>query len=137
MDDQDGRRKTNRHLNAVGPEKKQTMMGFVEEASKSFDVESKFTKIDDGKFLKENGVPYLVPWINPEGNNYGSSRASNKKGKKAGLTFRDLHDSMKDTYQWWYSDALTDERRNKFEQKPDSVLLNEKSILEKWKTYKK
>lgn len=124
-------------FNAVGPEKEQTMMEFVEEASASFKVESSLTVIDDEKFLKENGLPYLIPWIMPEGNNYGSSRASNKKAKKAGLTFRELKVSIKDTYDWWYSDALTDERRNKFEQKPDSVLLNEKAILKKWKTHRK
>lgn len=124
-------------FNAVGPEKKQTMMEFVEEAKGSFKVESSLIGIDDEKFLKENGPPYLIPWIMPEGNNYGSSRASNKKGIKAGLTFRDLKGSIKDTHDWWYSDALTDERRNKFEQKPDSALLNEKAILKKWKTYRK
>ena len=124
-------------FNAVGPKKKQTMMEFVEEARKSFDIESSLVVIDDEQFLKKNDIPYLIPWIMPEGNNFGTARASNKKGKKAGLTFRDVKVSIKDTYDWWYSDALTDDRRNKFEQKPGSVLLNEKSILEKWKSRQK
>jgi len=34
-------------------------------------------------------------------------------------------------------EALTDERRNKFEQKPDSILLREKSILKNWKKHQK
>jgi 2'-hydroxyisoflavone reductase len=124
-------------FNAVGPEKEQTMLEFVEKARESFKVESSLTIIDDDRFLKDNGVPYLSPWIMPEGNNYGSSRSSNKKGKKAGLTFRELKVSIKDTHDWWYSGALTDERRNKFEQKPDSILLREKSILENWKKHQK
>ena len=124
-------------FNAVGPEKEQTMLEFVEKARESFKVESSLTIIDDDRFLKDNGVPYLIPWIMPEGNNYGSSRSSNKKGKKAGLTFRELKVSIKDTHDWWYSGALTDERRNKFEQKPDSILLREKSILENWKKHQK
>lgn len=124
-------------FNAVGPEKEQTMIEFVEKARKSFEVESSLTVIDDAQFLKDNGVPYLVPWIMPEGNNYGSSRSSNKKAKKAGLTFRELKVSIEDTHDWWYSKALNDERRNKFEQKPDSILLREKSILENWKKHQK
>lgn len=124
-------------FNAVGPEKEQTMIEFVEKARKSFEVESSLTVIDDAQFLKDNGVPYLIPWIMPEGNNYGSSRSSNKKAKKAGLTFRELKVSIEDTHDWWYSKALNDERRNKFEQKPDSILLREKSILENWKKHQK
>ena len=122
-------------FNAVGPEKGQTMIEFVKKARECFKVESSLTAIDDEQFLKDNGVPYLVPWIMPEGNNYGSSRSSNKKAKKAGLTFRELKASIEDTHDWWYSEALTDERRNKFEQKPGSILLREKSILENWKKH--
>ncbi len=41
--------------------------------------------------------------------------------------------SIEETYQWWISDSLTDERRNNFELKSGSILLREKSILENWK----
>jgi len=40
-------------------------------------------------------------------------------------------------YEWWYSDALTDERRDKFEKKPNAVLLNESMIIENWKKLQK
>lgn len=123
--------------NAVGPTKAQTMIEFVKEAKKAFQIESKLVPIDDYEFLKENGVPYLIPWIKPEGDNYGTARASNKKGIKAGLSYRKIKTSIRDMNQWWYSDALTDERRDKFEQKPDSVLLNESMIIENWKKLKK
>jgi 2'-hydroxyisoflavone reductase len=129
--------KTTGIFNAVGPEKEQNMMKFVQEASGAFDAQCSFTAIDNDNFLKENGVPYLIPWIMPEGNNYGTARISNEKGIREGLTFRDLKVSVKDTHQWWYSDALTDERRNKFEQKPDGVLLREESILKNWKAHQK
>ncbi len=129
--------KTTGIFNVAGPEKEQNMMKFVQEASGAFDVSCSFTAIDDDNFLKKNGVPYLIPWIMPEGNNYGTARISNRKGIKAGLTFRDLKVSVKDTHQWWYSDALTDERRNKFEQKPDAVLSREASILKNWKARQK
>ncbi len=71
------------------------------------------------------------------GNEYGGARINNQKAIENGLTFRNLKDTVKDTYQWWISDSLTDERRNKFELKPDSILLREKSIIENWKKLKK
>ena len=120
--------------NAVGPKNPQTMQEFIDNAKVAFDVESTFVNIDDYDFLKESNVPYLIPWIMPEGNNYGTARINNQKGIKNGLTFRDLKDSVKDTYRWWISDSLTNERRNKFElKKADAILLREKSIIENWK----
>ena len=124
--------------NAVGPKNPQTMQEFIDNAKVAFDVESTFVNIDDYDFLKESNVPYLIPWIMPEGNNYGTARINNQKGIKNGLTFRDLKDSVKDTYRWWISDSLTNERRNKFElKKADAILLREKSIIENWKKLQK
>ena len=122
--------------NAVGPKNAQTMHEFIAEAKKAFDVESTFVNIDDYGFLKANKVEYIVPWIMAEGNNYGSARINNQKAIVAGLTFRDLKDTMSDIYNWWHSDALTQERRDKFEKKPESVLLREKEVVEKWKRFK-
>ena len=62
---------------------------------------------------------------------------SNYKAIKAGLTFRKLESSVRDTYDWWYSDSLTDERRNMFETDANNILNREGAILEKWKNYKK
>ncbi|MCB9266319.1 MAG: NAD-dependent epimerase/dehydratase family protein [Lewinellaceae bacterium] len=124
-------------FNAVGPKRSQNMYSFVKEAGKAFDVNSSLIYVDDYKFLKEQHINNLIPWIMPEGNNTGSARVNNKKGIKAGLSFRNLQDTIKDTYDWWYSDALTDERRNKFEQNPEAVLLREKAVLGAWKRYEK
>ena len=119
--------------NAVGPEQAQTMMEFVEEAREAFDVESNLINIQDYEFLKEQKIYYLVPWIPAEGKNYGSARISNSKAIANGLTFRDVKTSVKETHDWWYSDALTDERRAEVEENPESVLFREKEILEDWK----
>ena len=73
-------------FNAVGPQSATTMMEFVEEAGTAFDVERELVQIDDYDFLIEQGMPYLVPWIMPTDNNYGSSRASNAKALANGLT---------------------------------------------------
>lgn len=123
--------------NAVGPRRTQNMYAFVKEAAKAFAVNSDLVYIDDYEFLKKNHVPDLVPWIMPAGNNYGSARINNEKGIKAGLKFRKLPKTVKDTYDWWYSNSLTDEQRNKFELDPETVLRREKAIIEAWKNYKK
>jgi 2'-hydroxyisoflavone reductase len=120
-------------FNIAGPTKQQTMLEFVNEAKGAFDVETNIVNIDDYDFLEKNGVDYLVPWIPPIGKNYGSSRAANQKAIAAGLTFRDLKTSVKEMYDWWYSDALTQEQRDKFEKNPKGVLMKEQDLLAKWK----
>lgn len=119
--------------NAVGPAHAQNVHTFVEEAQKAFDVESSFVKIDDYDFLKENKIFYIVPWIMPEGKNIGSALISNKKAIANGLAFRPLIDTMKETHAWWYSEVQTQEKRDEFELKENSILLREKEIIEKWK----
>ncbi len=119
--------------NAVGPEKAQNMYSFAAEAQKAFDVKSSFVKIDDYEFLKENNVHYIVPWIMPTENNPGSAKIDNRKAIENGLQFRPLKESVVDTFNWWNSDAVSQERRDKFESDPNSILSREKTIIKKWK----
>lgn len=120
--------------NAVGPKETQDIHAFVAEASQAFDVESTFVMVDDYDFLKSQEIFYLVPWVIVEGNNYGSSRASNAKGVAAGLTFRPLVDTVKDTYDWWQSGTLTQEAKDAFLLDEKTVFVREEAILEAWKT---
>ena len=120
-------------FNIAGPAEQQTMFHFVNEAKDTFNVDTNLVAIDDYDFLEKNGVYYLVPWIPPIGKNYGSSRTANKKAIAAGLTFRDLKTSIQEMHDWWYSDAITQEQRDKFEKNPKGVLMNEQEILTKWK----
>lgn len=122
--------------NAVGPKTAQTIHEFAEAAQQAFDIESTLIPIEDYNFLKANGIPYLVPWIMPDEYTYGSARVNNDKAIKAGLTFRNLRDSIQDIHQWWYSDALTAERRDTFEQKPNGLLLREAEIIKKWRAFR-
>jgi hypothetical protein len=41
--------------------------------------------------------------------------------------------TVKDTYEWWISPAVTQEQRDEVELDVKSVLLREKSIIEEWK----
>lgn len=119
-------------FNAAGPKEAQNMYSFVEEAKKAFDVETSFVKIDDYDFLKEHNIGYIIPWIMPIDNNMGSAKINNELAKKNGLTFRPLTESIRDTYDWWYSDAVSREQRDELESNPQSLMVREKSIIEKW-----
>jgi len=123
--------------NAVGPKEAHTMTDFIMEAKEAFDVESSFVQIDDYEFLMEKKIHNAIPWIMPEGNNYGSARINNQKALMSGLTFRNIQLTVKDIYNWWYSDALTNARRDEFESNPESLFSREKHILEDWKNRQK
>lgn len=120
-------------FNAAGPKETQTIHDFVAEASGAFDVESTFVMIDDYDFLKQEEIFYIVPWVIVEGNNYGSSRSSNAKSIAAGLTFRPLVVTVKDTYDWWQSAALSQEAKDAFLLDEKTAFAREEAVLEAWK----
>ena len=65
---------------------------------------------------------------------FGSARVSNIKAINNGLTFRNLNTSVKEVYNWWNSDSITQEIRDLLEKNQRSVLVREKEIIEKWKS---
>ncbi len=120
-------------FNGVGPKGRKNIYDFVEEAKQAFNVNHTFVKIDDYDFLKTQNVEYIVPWIMPLGNNEGTAKINNEKAKAHGLTFRPVEQSVKDTYDWWNSEAVDEERRKAYGSNPDSILNREASIIEAWK----
>lgn len=120
-------------FNAVGPRGSQTMYSFINNAKEAFDKPTKIIQIDDYDFLIENNIYYMIPWVMPTGNYAGTSKINNSKAIENGLTFRPLKETILDIYNWWHSDAVSRDRRNKFMSDPNSVLNREKEILEKWK----
>ena len=68
----------------------------------------------------------------PVDKNQGSAKINNEKCIANGLTFTPLTKTIKDTYEWWNSDAVTQEQRDKVESDPESVLNRETAILEAW-----
>ncbi len=129
--------KTTGTFNAVGPKNPTTMQEFVNEAKEAFDQEHNLIYVEDYDFLMNNGVYYIVPWIIADKLNYGSAKVNNQKALANGLTIRDLKKSIKETHDWWYSDALTQERRDKLEKNEKSTLYREQEILQKWKELNK
>jgi len=120
--------------NATGPKDPQGMYEFVNQASLAFDKKLNFVYIDDYDFLKENDIHYIVPWIMPIENNLGSAYSNNILALRNGLHYRPLQQSIQDTYNWWYSDAVSQEQRDAMEKDPKSILNREASIIKKWKS---
>ena len=122
-------------FNAVGPKNPITMQEFVAEAAKAFDVKHNFVYVEDYDFLKKNGVYYIVPWIMLDKYNYGSARVNTQKALQNGLTIRNLKTSIQETHEWWYSDSLTQERRDKMEKNEKTPFFREQEIIQKWKEF--
>ena len=118
--------------NGVGPNEGQTMQQFIKEAAKAFDTTSSFVMVDDYEFLNKNGIYYSIPWVMPDEKHYGSARVSNKKSIAAGLTYRPLSETVKDTYNWWNSDKVDIERKAKFNENLEVMLVNEKKMIAQW-----
>lgn len=119
--------------NAVGPASATNMQQFVYGAHAAFSSAVSFVSIPDYEFLTAHKVPYIVPWIMPVGENFGSSRASNQLAITNGLTFIPLAQSVRDIYEWWNSEAVTEERRMKLEKGEKSIMAREAAILAAWK----
>ena len=124
-------------FNAVGPRSAQTMGAFIAEAQQAFNTPSNFIHVEDYAFLQSKGILDLVPWILPEGNNFGSSLVSNAKALDHGLSFTPLKATLLDTYAWWISSAVPDEVRAEVENNPNSVLQRERELLDQWSAYMK
>ena len=124
-------------FNAVGPEQGETMLDFVGKACDVYDREKNIVNVDNYQFLTENNIFYLLPWVMGDGNHYGTSRVNNDKAKANGLTFRPFSDSIKAIGDWWNSEAVSQERRDKYNSNERSILNRESEILDKWKAYKK
>lgn len=89
-----------------------------------------WTYVDDYDFLRESGVGAMVPWVMPRGNSLGHTRVSYQKAVEHGYRFRPLAETVRDTLDWWASDAVPAERRND----PNFVLTREREaeILAAW-----
>lgn len=120
-------------FNTAGPEKAQGIHRFAEVIRPTFENDISYMYIDDYDFLRKNELPYLIPWIMPTRNNYGTARINNNKALKNGLKCRDLKQSIRDTLTWWNSEALAQERRDKYENNPAGLLEREAKILSNWK----
>jgi 2'-hydroxyisoflavone reductase len=119
--------------NGSGPGFKMTTNAFVHGIHASFSSPVNYTQIDDINFLEENGIIGIQPWVIQMPQYAGMSQANNGKAIKADLQFRPLSETVGATKKWWYSSAVSQERRNNILNGDRSLMLREKDILAKWR----
>jgi 2'-hydroxyisoflavone reductase len=120
-------------FNAVGPSWAMGMHAFVHGAHTAFSSPASFVMVPDYEFLREHRVGFVVPWIMPVGNNAGSALVNNQLATDNGLTLTPLAQSVRDIYEWWHSDAVTEDRRDRMVSGQRSLIAREASIIAAWK----
>ncbi len=122
--------------NGSGPGFKMTTNNFVHGIHANFNSPVNYIQIDDFDFLKENNIIAIQPWVIQLPDYAGMSKSDNQKAIAADLQFRPLSETVKATKEWWYSDAVTQERRDNILSGKNSLMKREKEILEKWQQAK-
>jgi 2'-hydroxyisoflavone reductase len=87
--------------NAVGPKDRLTMPAFLEQAKAALSSDARFTWVDDYDFLAAQGIDEAIPWARLAGNDDGMMSIRTEKAIAAGLTFRPLAATVRDTLAWW------------------------------------
>ena len=129
-------------FNVAGPESKQTLSQFVEGLRPLATAPLTFTWIEDYEWLKQYplrktadgrtaGLTYSVPWVMSDGDELGHTQISNRKAIAAGLKFRPLLTTARDTIRWRESNDVPEALRKQ----PRYVLTpeQEQAVLNAWK----
>jgi 2'-hydroxyisoflavone reductase len=97
--------------NVAGPAETLTMPVFINAARDALNANVQLTHVDDYVFLREHKITYSVPWVMLEGKNEGHTSVRYERAKAAGLTYRPLATTVRDTLSWWQT--VPEERRSK------------------------
>jgi 2'-hydroxyisoflavone reductase len=129
-------------FNAVGPAAPQTLAQFIDGMQSLGPAGTTHTWIDDYEWLKKyplrkataddpGGLTEAIPWVMADGTELGHMRISNRKALAAGLTYRPLLTTARDTLTWRQSDAVPEALRKQ----PRYVMTAEQetAILKAWK----
>ncbi len=118
-------------FNIAGPASSLTQEEFLHGLRFCTGADVQWSWVDDYDFLKEHNLYFAVPWILLDGPELGYTSINIDKALKHGLKMRPLAQTHLDTRDWWYSEAVPDERRNnpQFPLSPE----REAEILAAWK----
>ena len=122
-------------FNGSGPAAPMTLRSFVYGAHEAFDTQVNFILIDDPEFLEDHDLSFAGPWVRPDEKTKGIACASNKRALNSGIAYRPQSRTVKDLYDWWYSDAVSEERRKGFESKEHGIQYRQDELIRKWKLY--
>jgi len=119
-------------FNAVGPDRKLSMGEVLDSCKRAARSGVRFTWVP-ADFLKkegESGEGTIPIWAPPEGETAGVHSCGNARAVKAGLRFRPIDDTVRDTLAWF--ETLPPERRANL--KAGLSLEREKEILAKFRS---
>ena len=120
-------------FNVAGPASPMGMHAFVHGVHAAFSNPVSFVPIPDYDFLIEHEITEVTPWVLPIDDNYGTSRASVDKAVANGLTFMPLAETVRDTYEWWNSGVVSEERQVRMVSGEDSLMAREAEIIAAWR----
>ncbi len=101
-------RRTLGAFNAVGPEKPYTMGDMLNRLKAATGSTATFTWIP-AAWLEERKVAFPI-WNGPTGTFAHAHTVSNARAVAAGMTYRPLEETTRETLEWW--NGLPDDRRN-------------------------
>jgi 2'-hydroxyisoflavone reductase len=116
--------------NATGPASPMGMGEMLAGISTALDSDAQFTWAD-AEFLRKRNVAAwsdMPVWIRPQGSSAAMPRTSIKKALAAGLTFRPLEETARDTLAWFKT--LPEDRRTKL--KAGLSPERERALLAEW-----
>ena len=114
--------------NVVGPQATMTMLEFLEQARAALGSNATFTWVDDYDFLAKHHIEEAIPWAMLKGNDDGMMSIGHVRAEAAGLKYRPLAATVRDTLDWWKT--VPDARRKapKFTISPEQ----EAQVLAAW-----
>ena len=124
--------------NAAGPGFKMNMQQFVYGAHAVFNSSVNYISIDDYDFLEKHEFRFQAPWILDQDPKFaGISNVNIDRILNSGVAYRPLSETIRDTYDWWYSDAVTEERRNNFLLAEQSMINRQDALITAWNEHVK
>lgn len=98
--------------NAAGPRTQMFVRDFYKQAAAALNAKVTFVYVDDYDFLDSQKISDVVPFILLRGNDFGHTSAKNAKAIAAGLTFRPIATTVRDTFTWWNTVVPEERRKN-------------------------
>jgi len=87
--------------NAVGPRSPRTVPDVMAALREAINPAAQLTFVDDYEFLEAYKIFDAVPWVMLRGNDLGHLSARNDRAVAAGLGFRPIETTARDTLAWW------------------------------------
>jgi len=107
-------------FNVAGPKSTLTAKQFYPAAAEALGAKVKFTYVDDYDFLAAHKIEESIPWAMLKGNDYGMMSVKNDRAIAAGLSFRPLATTVRDTLAWWPTVPEARRTKPRFSITPDS-----------------